>query len=173
MSAMTNRLTALEERTPPAAKEPFDPNVTVVIANVAPISGNEDNVQLLQYIEELFINGLQLPGIELVEVTRRAGRGTAPGLVLVELFSVDDKKTVLRAKMNLRNTQQYKNIYMRSAEGHTDRLIRLNFQTLLRHFNLTNQFRLTGSGRLIARDPTTDGAARQHGQENGGRTSDG
>ena len=56
--------------------------------------------------------------------------------------------------MALRTNDQYKNIYLRSAEGHTDRLIRLNFQ-------LTREFRLTGSGRLVARDQDT-GATPPH-----------
>ena len=94
-------------------------------------------------------------------MTRRAARERAPGLVLVELRDLDDKKTELRAKMALRTNYQYKNIYLRSAEGNTDRLIRLNFQTLLNHFHLTSEFRLTESGRLVARDQDT-GATLPH-----------
>ena len=106
--------------------------------------------------------GMGLPGIEPVAVTRRASRGPGPGLVLLELTDLDSKKEVLRAKLKLRDNPAYRNLYVRSAEGHTDRLIRLNFTTLLRHLELTNEFRITGNGRLVPRRPAQDGAQRQN-----------
>ena len=157
IAQVTSRLEALETSLP-RQHEPFAPDVSVIIANMPMLAPNETQTQLLQKVNDVVANGLSLPGIEVVAVTRRAGRGRSPGLVIVELASLDDKKTVLRAKMNLRTNDAYKNLYVRSAEGHTDRLIRLNFQTLLDHLHLTRSFRLTGSGRLVPRNATGSGS---------------
>ena len=160
LSRVNSRLESLETMaatpvSPP--REPFDPDTTVVIANLPALAQQETDTQLLEKVQHVVSVGLELPGIEVVAVTRRAGRGNTPGLVLAEFVSLDDKKTVLRAKQNLRENAAYSNLYIRSAEGHTDRLLRLNFQTLLQHFDLTRQFWITGSGRLVPRNrPTTN-----------------
>ena len=154
MSQITRRLDILESRSPVATntREPFSPDVTVVIANLALVSASETEAALMDKINHVLAEGLALPGIEPVAVTRRAARGRGPGLVLLELNDVGDKITVLKAKQSLRNKPEYKNLYLSSAEGHTDRLMRLNFNTLLNHLNLTREFRFTGSGRLVPRD---------------------
>lgn len=154
IAQVTQRLEAIETRASaaPPSREPFAPDQTVVIANLPMLSPNETEAQLLEKVDHIIGTGLELPGIETVAATRRPGRGSTPGLVLVELNSLDDKKMILRAKMSLREKPQFRNLFIRSAEGHTDRLIRLNFQTLLQHFDLTQRFRLTGSGRLVPRE---------------------
>ena len=152
MSQLTRRLEILESRqTDVEGKEPFHPDVSVVMANLPKLAREETTAQLREAVEKLVQEAMELPGIEVVDVTRRVGHGSSPGLVIVELCTLDDKKTVLRAKTKLKSNQSFKNVFIRSAEGHTDRLIRLNFNTLLRHFGLTQQFRITGSGRLIPR----------------------
>ena len=138
-------------------RKPFDPDTTVVIANLTALAQRKTDAQLLEKVQHVVSVGLELPGIEVVAVTRRAGRGNTPGLVLAQFVCLDDKKTVLGAKQNLRNNAAYSNLYIRSAEGRTDRLLRLNFQTLLQHFDLTRQFRITGNGRLVPQNrPTTN-----------------
>ena len=152
MSQLTRRLELLESRqTDVEGKKPFHPDVSVVLANLPKLAREETTTQLREAVEKLVQEAMELPGIEVVYVTRRVGHGSSPGLVIVELCTLDDKKTVLRAKTKLKSNQSFKNVFIRSAEGHTDRLIRLNFNTLLRHFGLTQQFRITGSGRLIPR----------------------
>lgn len=153
LSHVTKRLSMLEMRSQATPQhEPFAPDLTVILANLPLLANDEINADLMQKVQSIISDGLGLPGIEVVAVTRKAGRGRNPGLVLIELSDLNDKKEVLRAKMSLREQAAYKNLYLRSAEGHTDRLLRLNFQTLLDHLDLTNRFRFTGSGRLVPRD---------------------
>ena len=54
-----------------------------------------------------------------------------PGIVKIELRNVDDKKTVLQAKAGLRKTRQVRNVYIRGAQTHAERLIDLNFKAIL------------------------------------------
>ena len=153
LAQVTRRLEAIESKPDfVLPREPFCPDNTVVIANLTAVGTNENEVLLMEKINHLLTVGLGLPGIEPVAVTRKASRGRGPGLVQLELNDIEDKKTVLKAKTNLKNCPEYNNIYVRSAEGHTDRLMRLNFTTLLDHLNITREFRFTGSGRLVPRD---------------------
>ena len=96
MSQITRRLDILESRSPVATntREPFSPDVTVVIANLALVSASETEAALMDKINHVLAEGLALPGIEPVAVTRRAARGRGPGLVLLELNDVGDKITV-------------------------------------------------------------------------------
>ena len=167
LAQVTRRLEALERQSPPAApREPFDPTVTVVLANLPALTPEETEANLLAAVYNIVSTGLELPGIELVNVKRLTGRGTSPGLVLIECFNTDDKITILRAKAKLREKAQFKNLYMRSAEGHSDRLVRLNFQTILEHMGVSNQFRFTGSGRLVKREAGRQRhASGDHGQQ--------
>ena len=101
VAKINHRLEVLETRAPPPVHEPFEPGVTVVVANL-PSSPQEDPNQLMTGVQGLIHQGMGLPGIEIVAVTRRAARGRGPGLVLVDLHDLEDKKTVLRAKRSLR-----------------------------------------------------------------------
>ena len=73
-------------------REPFDPDTTVVIANLTALAQRKTDAQLLEKVQHVVSVGLELPGIEVVAVTRRAGRGNTPGLVLAQFVCLDDKK---------------------------------------------------------------------------------
>ena len=165
LSQITRRLEELESRlveTDP--REPFTPDVTIIIVNLAPVSANETEAApvgaketetaLMDKIHHILAEGLALPDIEPMAVTRLAPRGKGPGLVLLELGDVEDKITVMNAKQSLRNKDEYKNLDLRTAEGHTDRLMRLNFNTLLSNLHRKREFWFTVSGRLVPRDGT-------------------
>ncbi len=61
---------------------------------------------------------------------------------------------VLKAKRTLKDKTQYNNLYLyiRSAKSHEERLIDLNFTTLMDHLQVSDVFRFTGSGRLVPQD---------------------
>ena len=61
-------------------------------------------------------DGLGLRDIRVLRAERTPMRNGKPGIVKVELSSLDDKKFVLRAKTNLRNTiKVQKSVYERST----------------------------------------------------------
>ena len=64
-----------------------------------------------------------------VAVERIRARGELPGLVKVELGSVEEKVKVLRRKSKLRDNQGCEDIHVSSAKTHAKRLVELNFRT--------------------------------------------
>ena len=63
-------------------------------------------------------DGLGLRDIRVIRAERTPMRNGKPGIVKVELSSLNDKKFVLRTRTNLRNTVKYKKMYMRGAQTH-------------------------------------------------------
>ena len=103
LAQVTRRLEAIESKPDfVLPREPFCPDNTVVIANLTAVGTNDNEVLLMEKINHLLTVGLGLPDIEPVAVTRKASRGRGPGLVLLELNDIEDKKTVLKAKTNLK-----------------------------------------------------------------------
>ena len=55
-----------------------------------------------------------------------------PGLVKISFGTVDDKVLVLQNKMNLKNTDDFKNVFLKSSKSHAERLIELNARAISR-----------------------------------------
>ncbi len=83
--------------------------------------------------------------------------------IKVEYYSVNEKNGVLRATKKLQEKRQHSNISIRSAKSHEERLIELNFKWLIDHLEISDVFRLMGSGRLVYKDER----ARNNGSEGG------
>ncbi|CAH1272533.1 Hypp4873 [Branchiostoma lanceolatum] len=79
-------------------------------------------------------------------------RGSGPGVVKVKFRSVQEKIARLRGKQKLKSHPIYEKVFIRSAKSHTDRLIELNFRTLLREIPGGKDYFITGSGRVQRRD---------------------
>ena len=78
-------------------------------------------------------------------------RGDRPGLVKVELSSVQEKVTVLHRKSNLKDNNSFNKVYVSSAKSHAERLMDLNFRTLIRETAVGKDFYLAANGRMVKR----------------------
>ena len=54
---------------------------------------------------------------------------------------------------------EFKNIYLKGAQSHAERLIDLNFKTILKEIPDGNKYRVTGNGRIVRKDDTSPTAA--------------
>ncbi len=72
-----------------------------------------------------------------------------PGLVKIQFEKLADKVTVLREKKHLSNSQEFRRVFLRSSTSHTDRLIELNFKTILDFIPGEDNFKLTNNGRVM------------------------
>ena len=104
--------------------------------------------------QDLVESGLGLVNVQVERAKRLQSRNDKPGLVKIRLPTTADKISALRCKQNLKNTG-YRRVYIRSSMSHTDRLIQLNFQTLLRDLPNGDQYRVTANGKLVKQDTAT------------------
>lgn len=98
-----------------AKKKSFDPDVSLIVVEL-PQSEGED---LMAKVNDLLHVGL---GCDTVlcpaAVERVRARGDQPGLVKVELSSVQEKVTVLHRKSKLRDNDSFNKVYVSSAKSH-------------------------------------------------------
>ena len=64
---------------------------------------------------------------------------------------------VFCAKNNLRNSSEFKNVYLRSSKTHKEHMQELNAKTLLSQMPYGNQFHVTGNGRIAKNDNSSGG----------------
>ena len=63
----------------------------------------------------------------IVEAKRISSRTPSqPGLLKIAFESLDEKKTVLRAKTNLKQSREFSKVFLRSSKTHTERIMEQN-----------------------------------------------
>ena len=82
-------------------------------------------------INTLIKEGLQIQNLGTVNTERLAARYGKPGLIKAQLQSKNAKIQVLRSKKALLTTKDYKGVFLLGAKSHVERLIELNFKTIL------------------------------------------
>jgi hypothetical protein len=144
------RLNALEERQEAmGGEEEYPIDKSIVIINMR----EEEDEDPYRKCMDLIRNGLGLRDIKPVRCQRLMGREGKPGVIKVQLRSKQDKILSLNHKKELARTHPYKKVYIRSAQSHEERLMRLNLQTLMRDLPIGDNYRFTGNGRLVKKDP--------------------
>lgn len=91
------------------------------------------------------------------DVKRCPDRSTGKNPLLKIAFeNVEQKVEVLRAKVNLKRSCDFKNVYLRSSKNHTERILELNAKTLLSELPKGNQNRVTANGSIVKKDNGND-----------------
>jgi hypothetical protein len=151
------RLETIEERQP---DQQYPVDSSVVVINL-----REDADELIETrCDELLTNGLGLRDIKPVRCIRLKTRDGKPGVVKIQLKTKEDKISVLRNKGELAKMPSYKRVYIRSAQTHEERMMRLNFKTLLGDMPNGSNYRFTGSGRLVQKEDD-EGTEEQQAQQ--------
>lgn len=134
--------------------KPFDPDVSLVIIGL--LHTEDEDVEAK--VNRLLREGLGCePVPKLVAAERVRARGRQPGLVKVELETVQDKVTVLRRKFKLKDSDSYGRVFVSSAKSHAERLMEINLRTLLREIPAAKDYYLASNGRLVQRTQARDG----------------
>ena len=136
----------------------FDPQVTLVAQGLPTLQGTD----VISQAKTLVNRALNEPDIPVVRATRLPSRNSRPGLVKIEVNSLENKIKLLRKKFSLKDTQDFKNVYLRSSKSHTERLLELNIMKLLDEIpNGKDKYKLTSNGRLVERTRDRSGNQQQ------------
>ncbi len=165
------RDTAVADQSDIRAVAEFDPEYTVVAVNL-PSPDDEDLTDTVsRMLQTLDVDD------DIVSRTHRLrGRDGKLGLVKVQVKSKNAKIEVLRAKRRLKDSGEFRRTYLRSSKSHVERLVDLNFRTILQEMPGGNQYRITGNGRLVKKTEGATGYGEQSPRQNrqinplGGRT---
>ena len=135
------RISSLEQK----PREPFDPGVSIVGLGIK-ITLNEDATNVARQI----IDGqLGLSGVHVVQALRLDSRNDRPGLMKIELENKKDKILVLKNQKKLLDSAEFRGVFLKSSQSHIERLIELNFKTILSEIPNGGHYRVTGCGRIV------------------------
>ena len=160
MDNMETRLDQLSGGRAPEAG--FVVDTSVIIINLAQ-HDTEDTVALCQ---DLITDVLGVTAqVTRAERTRR--RDERPAIIKCQLNTLDEKITVLRNKRKLESVDDYKRVFIARMRTHEERLIELNFKAVLKDLPNGDQYRFTGSGRLINREENATAEEAANGADGG------
>ena len=141
----------------------FHPENTVIVSGVRYVNTEDPKVEAQKLIDAISNACVPpLTQIQVVNAERTVSRNNKPGLLKIQLPSRLDKINILKNKRKLANDTAYARAFVRGSQSHTDRLIHLNFTTLLNEMGLADRYRIAANGRLI--EKTDD--SNQNGPQN-------
>ena len=158
MKDIENRLHVVEERE--KEKAAFNYDETLVLINF-PYDPSED---LMAKADEFIRNGLKVHDSNIVRATRLKGRDGKPGITKVQLESLEQKIRVLRNKINLKHSDSYQRVYVRSSKSHKERLAEANFRFLMSVIPGGDNLMLTSNGKMVKKTSNiqTNNRQQQH-----------
>ena len=121
-----------------------------------PRNTHDDDLRLARRL----LDAAGCKNIKVIQVMRTPAREGSSGVFKVELASKHDKIEVLRRKATLKQSHEFKNVYLRSSMSHIERLSQLNFKMLLSEIPQGKDFRITGNGRIIKKSDEGQDAMR-------------
>ena len=75
-----------------------------------------------------------------------------------ELYNIEDKRSVLERKRNLRTIPIYANVFIRAAKYHTEQVMESNFGVILSEMTNGEAFHISEYGRIICTTRNYDNA---------------
>ena len=133
----------------------FDCDTTIIADNLA----FEPDENLDAKAQELIRRDLSLD-IRVVRTTRmrappprttRRGDIVKPGLVKIQVPTLDDKIKILRQKRMLENSASHSRVSLRSSKPHNVRLMEQNFKVMFDMMDCKRDYMITGNGRIVKR----------------------
>lgn len=102
-----------------------DSDITVIATNV-PVSHDRSLLDTAKALISALGDDVSRRS-HVTDVKRCPNRNTGkPPLFKIAFETVEQKVDILRAKKNLKNSREFKNIYLRSSKSHTERILELN-----------------------------------------------
>ena len=75
-----------------------------------------------------------------------------PSLLKISFLTLEEKKYILRNKSLLKNITGYERVFLRSSQSHMERLLHMNFRTVLDKLPWGKDNRLIASGRIVEKN---------------------
>ena len=90
-----------------------------------------------------------------------------PGVLKVEMYSLEDKVEILRAKRKVEEHEKYSNVTIKNCESHAERVSRFNSKLLLSKFADGDKYTITGHGLIKAKSDLSKRDGNKGGNANG------
>ena len=95
-------------------------------------------------------DGLKLKEVRVTSAERKQSKGDNPGLIIANLETAEQLKSVLSVKRTLRQTNEYRSVYIEPYLSQAELSTQGTFRTLLREMGKSDSYHVHGS-KLIPR----------------------
>ncbi|CAG2250065.1 unnamed protein product [Mytilus edulis] len=126
-------------------------NLNIIVKNL-PVEQREntDKTFLKSKVAALIKDGLKLANVSVKDVVRKQtySGSNKPGIVVIGIESLEQKKLVLKSKKVLMNSAKYSRVYIENDIPYEQRINNINNRTILRALGKDNDF-VVKSGRIV------------------------
>ena len=145
ISDLRARLSVLESTNEAAG--PFSPINTIVATGIRYTPGED----LVEKAQKLVSDGLGLE-LDITAAMWTPFRRNRPGIVKIQFACKEDKEQALEKRFDLKKSQDYKRVYIRSSMSHVERLVHLNSKILLQASGTEKDYQILGSGHVVKKE---------------------
>ncbi|VDI73300.1 Hypothetical predicted protein [Mytilus galloprovincialis] len=142
MLGMQNKIDELEKTVKTKTiGEKSESRNKIVIKNLNFDEREKENEEITKNkVQTLLKDGLTLSDITLKSVCIKEGRGSYPGVVIVEIDNFDNKSKIMKNKRKLRANRAYENVYINNDQPAESRNIQASIRTVLKELAITETF---------------------------------
>lgn len=150
MLGMQNKIDELEKTVKTKTiGEKSESRNKIVIKNLNFDEREKENEEITKNkVQTLLKDGLTLSDITLKSVCRKEGRGSYPGVVIVEIDNFDNKSKIMKNKRKLRANRVYENVYINNDQPAESRNIQASIRTVLKELGKDKDYKFVGT-RLV------------------------
>lgn len=146
-------------------RNPLDNPELTITASGIPFSDTEDIMKKATDLISALGEEVRA-AVRVVSASRLPSKiENKPGLVKISFRNTAEKVQVLRNKMKLKDTDDYKRVYIRSSKSRVERLIEMNARAVLRTLPQGQSLRVDASGRIITKNEQRVSKAGNGGDE--------
>lgn len=154
LNELNNKLNNMNVQTPDTS---YDRSLNIAIRGLP----ESDNENLSNKVNSVIKDGLSVRNVAVKTVVRKQSKiQSKPGVIIASFKSVEDKRKVMVEKSKLRDSRQYRDVYIHHDQSHEQRIMASNFKTVLSALN-DNDVNLALRGSRIVRRDQQDQQVRQ------------
>lgn len=123
-------------------------NVVIKNMDCDPTEKNDKTVTMNK-VNKLLRDGLKLKNIKVTQCERKSSRGQKPGIIVATMENAEQKHEVMRKKSHLKNTSNYKKVYIENDRSLESRVNESNMFTVLKELGKANNYFVSSNGRIL------------------------
>ena len=136
------------------ARDGIELNVIIRNLNYDPREQSDKSVTLNK-VNKLMRDGLKLKTVNVTSCERKQSKGQKPGLIVTRIETVEQKQEIMSVKNCLKNTSDYKNVYIENDRSFSTRVNESNMFTVLKELGKANDYFVTSNGRILKKTGKT------------------
>ena len=130
-------------------------NVVIRNLNYDPREQTDKSVTLNK-VNKLLRDGLKLKAVKVTSCERKQARGQKPGqkpgLIVAKIQNAEQKQTIMNVKNSLKNTSDYKDVYIEHDRSFSTRVNESNMFTVLKELGKAKDYYVTSNGRILKKN---------------------